>query len=86
MYFITFIYLKSYICISFDESYVFTLNGVVKMEKYLPKYLDEELEDILGYMGVVLIVGPKGVVKRQLQSNVLIVLLNCMIQLILKII
>ena len=56
------------------------------MEKYLPKYLDEELEDILGYMGVVLIVGPKGVVKRQLQSNVLIVLLNCMIQLILKII
>ena len=62
------------------------MNGVVKMEKYLPKYLDEELEDILGYMGVVLIVGPKGVVKRQLQSNVLIVLLNCMIQLILKII
>lgn len=29
------------------------------MKKYLPRYLDDELEELLDYMGAVLIVGPK---------------------------
>ncbi|WP_295112854.1 hypothetical protein [uncultured Methanobrevibacter sp.] len=29
------------------------------MKKYIPRYVDEELKDILECMGAVLIVGPK---------------------------
>lgn len=58
------------LCIYFNEFHVLSsigitifyikvLFGKINMKRYLHRYLDEQLADILEYMGAVLIVGPK---------------------------
>jgi len=33
--------------------------GMIKMKEYVKRYIDDELSNILEFMGAVLIVGPK---------------------------
>jgi hypothetical protein len=46
------------------------------MKKYLKRLIEKDLKEYLDIMGAVLIVDQNGVVKQQLQNNLLKVYLN----------